>query len=202
MSIQNLFQQNDYDIYADSLNVNALNAETLFAKQLTLNDGGSNAVVMYAGNTDTLVVSGPVYCSSLIFGVNTVTPQTNLSYYTSKGTTNIIFQDSNTNLYTATYKVVRIGNFVNLTIRPSADAFTVPTTCDFMDASAVLPSDLRPEVSTFFATGALVSGAGQMMYGVITAGGSIQLTAINGNSQIPAASYVTGSFNVGYYCNA
>lgn len=198
MSIQNLFQENDYSIYAKSLFI-----EDLETEQLTIvNSVDNNIKVDMTVNSANALVLGDsgnanVFCNSIQFSNSN---SSILNYYQDPPRFNVVFTDNLGNTYNAEANITRIGNICNLTMRPELDQFLIPNAITNMNSNAFIPSNLMPHLNTYFTAATLVSGAGEILFGVITSGGQVQFTAINGNATIPAGTYVTANFAATYRC--
>ena len=201
MSVQNLLQENDYDLHAKSLLVDDLEIE-----QITIVNSidDTKKVNISVNSSEALVIGddgdGNIYCNSMQFSF----PDSSiLQYYQDPPAFNIVFTDSNSATYNATVHIVRIGNFCNMTVTPAGNEFIISTTITDMISNVFIPSFLRPISNTFFSIPAQVPGSGgKMLFGNISTSGSIQITATESNQDIPADPYVTASFNIQYRCEA
>jgi len=151
------------------------------------------------------IYSGNIETDSILFGTQSITPQSVLSFYSHVGSISVVFTDSNANTYNANIRCVRIGNLCNMTIRPTGNSFNVPLTCDYIiSPTNSFPIDFRPLEDTYFTIGSLSGSPAQgvLLYASISTAGVIEINATSSGSTIPNANYVTASFNISYYCSA
>lgn len=187
MSIHNLTESNNYDLYCDTLTSNDIES-----KQLVLNDGTNN-VVLKPYNTTDLQVSGGISAKSIIFKDD----QKALSYYNDSGDINIEFKDNNNVSYPAKIRFVRVGSFVNLQIKPNNSQFVVSTLITTLDTGNVIDPDFLPNEATYSTMATLFAGTLEPVLLNISDTGRIQIIAtLTGG--IPAGTYFMPAYSTGY----
>lgn len=119
MSVQNLFQENDYDLYANGLNVNKIDAEDLQVSDLTIVDPNSTANVNLACNvSSTLVISNVDGLQNIYAGgIQFSTAENTLEHYLYSTNDYVFTFDDGINTSEITCQFSRIGNIINVQVR-------------------------------------------------------------------------------------
>ncbi len=148
MSVQNLFQENDYSIYAKTLLVQDFESEKL----TVVNSADSNKKVdITVNNNSTLVIgdngNADVFCDSIQFsGTNSNILDYYKEFNNATSSTPITVLDINSNNVTLTninnFKITRVGNIVTI-ICPSFSTLISNGLSSNPYISSPIPSDFR-----------------------------------------------------------